>query len=106
MKPIAPKEPEFLTVREAGELVRLSPSLLRKMADTGEFPALYKVTERRWLVRRNEVLAWIESKRIAPGTVSAHIDMLRDAARAPMTREELAWARRIGERPQRRSSRG
>lgn len=99
-------EHEYLTLREASELVRLSPSLVRRMADAGDFPVLYRVTERRYLVRRDEVVAWLDSKRLAPGTVAVQLDMLRQAARAPMSRDEVAWARRIGERPRRRASRG
>lgn len=71
--------PEHLTLREASDLVRLSPSTLRRMADRGEFPSLIRVSPRRWIVSRAAVLRWLEDRRERPGEVTAWGEAIRDS---------------------------
>ena len=69
----APADPDqLLDPREAGALLRVSPSQVRAWARAGELPAIAlpgtgaKAERTSWRFRRGELLAWLESRGESP----------------------------------------
>lgn len=74
---------EYLTLTEAAELVRLHRQTLRTMSDAGEFPALIKVSERKWIVKRAEVEAWLEARTQRAGAITQRAEQAAAAVALP-----------------------
>ena len=71
-------EPDILTVEEAAEYLRVSPSTVRRMARTGLLPGVR--IGRQWRFSRRQLLEWVEEAAI------------------PEEMVELGMAEAIGER--------
>lgn len=54
-------EPQFLTVKEAAGLLRVSPMTIYRMAQKGEIPS-YKVGPRRIVFDREELISWVKAR--------------------------------------------
>jgi predicted DNA-binding transcriptional regulator AlpA len=62
--PDASALPEFLTQREAAELLRLKPRTLELYRRHGKGPCYRKLGPRRVLYARAELLAWVDSCKV------------------------------------------
>jgi excisionase family DNA binding protein len=56
--------PLLLTVDEAAELLRTSRKAIYAMAERAQLPGITRIG-RRLLVRRDDLLAWLEERRVA-----------------------------------------
>ena len=54
----------FLTIKEASEMLGISVSTINRLIKRGKFPPKVKITPRRIVFMKNEIEAWIKSKRI------------------------------------------
>src|SRR3954452_17410107 len=95
---------EYLTVTEAANLVRVSPSTIRRWIREGNLPA-YRLGPRRVGLKRNDLAALIAPVRAFPEPVRYESDIERIKHRK-LTREEkqrgleaLERAERHGYRP-------
>lgn len=55
------EEPQFLTVKEAADLLRVSPVTVYRMAQKGEIPS-YRVGSKRIVFDREELVAWVKNR--------------------------------------------
>jgi hypothetical protein len=63
----------LLSLREAGERVRLNPETLRVLLITGKGPPAFKRPgSPRWLFWSRELDAWLESGRVNPPAAADH----------------------------------
>lgn len=53
-------DPEFLTIREVAELLRIGEKTAYTLAQTGELPGFKAGGQ--WRFRRSDINAWIESQ--------------------------------------------
>ena len=59
-----PREPDVLTIEEAGELLQVEPELVREMAERGELPGRRLGEE--WRFARTALLSWLAGAAAAP----------------------------------------
>jgi excisionase family DNA binding protein len=57
--------PSLLTVREVADVLRTSPKAVYAMADRAQLPGVTRFN-RRLLVSRDDLFAWLDEKRLAP----------------------------------------
>lgn len=57
-----PTAPEFLTVSEAAELLRLPERTVARMLNAGLLPGIFAGRREGWRIRRSELLRWTTNR--------------------------------------------
>ena len=64
MPPTKGRTPVLLTPTEVAELLRTTPKAIYAMAERGQLPGVTRIG-RRILVRRDDLLDWLDQKRVS-----------------------------------------
>ena len=53
----------FLNIKEVSELLGISVSTINRLIKRGEFPPKIKISPRRTIFMKNQIIQWIDGKR-------------------------------------------
>mgnify|MGYP005708722769 CR=1 FL=1 len=53
----------FLNIKEVSELLGISVSTINRLIKRGEFPPKIKISPRRTIFMKNQIVQWIDGKR-------------------------------------------
>ncbi len=56
------EQPEYLTVTEAAELLRLSEHAISRMLRSGQLPGIFAGRREGWRIRRSDLATWTTNK--------------------------------------------
>lgn len=80
------RDPEYFTLQEAADLVRLSPETIRRQASLGLFPELLHVSARRWIVPSAAVREFLSGTWVHVADATARLQAVKGAVLRPARR--------------------